>query len=198
MPSRLPLPLKAAYTLWFILWVPAYWHANGPANFLWLCDVANFVLLVALWRESPLLFSSQAVGIVLIQAVWAFDFLARLATGTHPIGGTEYMFDPADPLWLRSCSLFHLWTVPLVLWAVRRLGYDRRALALQSALTAAVLPASFLAGTPAQNLNWLWEPFGVPQTWMPPWAWLLFSIAAYPLVLYWPAHALLRRWAARG
>ena len=197
MRPAIPLAIKILYTAWFALWVPSYWAFNGPANFLWLCDVTNWILLPALWLESPLLLSSQAVGVLVIQSVWALDFLGRLLLGVHLVGGTEYMFEAGDPLWLRSCSLFHLWVPLLLLWAVARVGYDRRAPWLQSAIAAAVLPASRLAGDATTNLNWLWRPFGLEQTLLPPLGWLAFALVAYPLVLYLPSHAALSAWWRR-
>lgn len=179
------------------IWIPAYWHFNGPANFLWFCDVANFIVLVALWRESRLLFSTAAVGVLLIQVIWIVDFASALLTGSHLVGGTEYMFDAADPLWLRGCSLFHVWVPALIVWGLVRFGYDRRAAWLQSALALVVLPASFFAAPPEKNLNWLWAPFGVEQTLMPPWLWLLASLLLYPLVLFFPTHFALAAWAKR-
>lgn len=194
--ARLPLAVKLAYTVWFAAWVPTYWVSEGPANFLWLCDLANFVVLAALWAESALLFSAQAVSVLIIQAAWWLDFFGRWATGVHLVHGTEYMFDPAEPTVIKALSLFHLWMPPLLLWAIRRLGYDRRAWALQTGVLWLVLPLSFLAD-PARNLNWLWAPFGVPQTLMPPPAYLAFCLLAYPLVLYWPTHRLLLAWSRR-
>lgn len=188
----MPRWLVVAYTAWMAVWVPTIWIHDGVGNFLWLCDVANFVVLIALWRGSALLFSSQAVGLAIIQTVWMVDFFGRLLFGVHPIGGTQYMFEAAKPLWLRSMSLFHVWMPLLLLWALLRLGYDRRALRLQTAITWLVLPLSLLAD-PARNLNWLHEPFGVPQIWLPTAAWLLLSLALYPLLLYLPVHLLLRR-----
>lgn len=193
-PTRVPLWLKLAYTAWMMVWVPIYWQSTGPANFLWLCDVANFVVLAALWLESPLLFSSQASAMLLLQSFWMADFFTRLVAGFHPIGGTEYMFNAAKPLLLRSLSLFHVVVPLLLVWALWRLGYDRRGWRLQTLITWVVLPLSFLAD-PARNLNWLREPFGVPQTLVPPWLYLLFAMAAYPLVIYLPSHLALRRLA---
>jgi hypothetical protein len=76
-------------------------------------------------------------------------------------------------------------------------GYDRRALWAQSALAAVILPVSRLAGDEVSNLNWLWRPFGLEQTLMPPLAWLLFAMVAYPLVLYGPSHLVLSLWWRR-
>ncbi len=176
--NRIPLAVKLLYTAWMVVWVPVYWQQNGPANFLWLCDFANWVLLGAIWIESPLLASSQLSGVFLIQVVWAVDFTSALLFRFHPVGGTEYMFDPAKPLWLRSLSLFHLWTIPLLIWLVRRVGYDRRGWKLQTAIAGVLFPLGVLAGTREQNLNWMFAPFGLPQTLLEP---LVFAFVAVPL-----------------
>jgi hypothetical protein len=39
--------------------------------------------------------------------LWAIDVAARLLTGRHLFGGTEYMWDGAVPLFVRLLSLFH-------------------------------------------------------------------------------------------
>jgi hypothetical protein len=189
--------VKLAYAVWLVVWATAYALHNGWQNFFWLCDLANFVVGLALWLESPLLWSSQAVGVLLVQVLWTVDFLVALLFGVHPIGGTEYMFNSAEPLWLRGLSLFHMAMPPLLLWGLRRLGYDRRGWRLQTAITWALLPATFLLTDPAHNINWLWRPFGVEQRWLPPAAFLLVAMAAYPLLLYLPTHLLLRLWGRR-
>ncbi|MEO7794390.1 MAG: hypothetical protein ABIV06_06400 [Thermoanaerobaculia bacterium] len=175
---RIPLAAKVLYTAWMAVWVPVYWQQNGASNFLWICDFANWVVFVAIWCESALLLSSQLAGILIIQLLWAVDFFAGLLSGVHPVGGTEYMFDSTRPLWLRGLSLFHLWTVPLLLWLVRRVGYDRRGWRVQALLAAALFPLGVLVGTPEQNLNWMHAPFGLPQTLMDP---LLFAFLAVPV-----------------
>jgi hypothetical protein len=190
----IPTWLKVVYTLWMAVWVPAYWIDLGAANFLWLCDLANFVVGLAIWLESPLLFASQALSVLLIQILWTIDFFTRLALGFHPIGGTEYMFDAAKPLFMRLLSLFHLWMPVLLVWAVWRLGYERRGLKLQTAIAWTVLPLSLLPD-PERNINWLHAPFEIPQTWVPTWVFLVICMAAHPLLVYLPTHLVLRRLA---
>jgi len=196
MPSgkrRIPLTVKVVYVLWISVWLPVYWVFNGPQNLLWLCDVANLILLFALCLESPLLMSSQAVGVLFVQVAWLVDFLSGWLLGTHPIGGTEYMFDASEPAWLRSMSLFHVVMPPLLLWGVYRLGYDRRGWKLETAIAWLLLPTTFLLTGPELNINWLWAPFGHTQTWMPPRYFLPVMMLAYPLILFFPAHLLLSR-----
>lgn len=191
--SRIPLSAKILYTVWMAVWVPVYWQHNGPENFLWLCDFANWVVFLAIWAESTLLISSQLAGILLIQLVWAVDFGGGLLFGLHPVGGTEYMFDAGKPLWLRGLSLFHLWTVPLLVWLVRRVGYDRRGWRMQTAIAGVLFPLGVFAGTREQNLNWMYAPFGLPQTLLDP---LLFAVVAVPLaalLLFLPGDWIARR-----
>ena len=193
---RIPLAVKLAYSAWMALWVPVYWRANGPENFLWICDFANFGTLYALWMESALVASSQLAGVLFIQILWAADYFCRLVSGVHLIGGTEYMFDAASPLWLRACSLFHLWSAPFLGWMVVRLGYDPRGWKLQTAVAAALFPLGALIGTPEQNLNWMYAPFGIPQTWMPPLAFSLLAVPIAATVLFRPGDWVVRRWLA--
>ena len=193
-PRRIPLAVKLVYLLWMAIWVPVYWIFNSPENFLWLCDLANIILLFALCLESSLLMSSQAAGVLLIQLFWVLDFLSAWLLGSHLTGGTEYMFDTGQPFWLRAMSLFHIVMPPLLLWGVYRLGYDCRGWKLQTFIAWLLLPATFLLADPALNINWLWQPFGLPQSLLSPHAFVLFMMFAYPLVLVFPTHLLLSHW----
>jgi len=193
----MPLGIKLAYTLFLLIWIPAYWHGHGWQNFLWLCDIANLVIGLAVWLESPLLFASQAVGVLVIQGLWLVDISGRLLFGLHIIGGTEYMFDSSVPIGLRLLSLFHVFVPLLILWAIARLGYDERGWKLQTALTCALIPLTFWLTDPADNINWIWKPFGIEQTLIPAGLFALVEIVALPLVLYLPTHVVLSKWARR-
>lgn len=202
--ARIPLWLKVAYTLFMCAMAPTYWRAYGPLNFLWLCDVAAFVTLAALWLESPLLASMGAVAMTLSQTLWTIDLLTRLLhVPVSSIGPTSYMFDPGIPLHVRLISLFHLWMPILLLWMVWRLGYDRRAWLVQSVLTIVVLECCYLftyvppktAQHPRElNINWVFGPgYQHPQTWMSPALFLALNMLFYPLCIYLPTHLVFRK-----
>ena len=185
----IPFWVKLAFTAWVALWLPIYWYRYGGCNQVWLCDFANLVTLVALWLNSRVLLSSQLVAVAVPQVGWTIDWVGRLLLGFHPIGGTEYMFDASKPWWLRALSLFHLWMLPFLVWLVRRTGYDRRGVWVQTALmTCVLLPASFLGATRIENVNWVWGPFGKEQAWLPPGVWFALLFVLYPLVLFLPPH----------
>lgn len=195
--SRLPLWLKLAFTLWVVAWATSYVRVLGWQHFLWLCDLASFLILVALWTESRLLMSAQWLAVLMVGVFWTLDVGTALVTGVHPIGGTEYMFDGARPLGFRLLSLFHL-VLPLVAgYGVWRLGYDRRGLRWQVALTWAVIPLSYAVTEVERNINWVQGPFGQPQTSLDPLVYLGGLMLAWPLVLYLPAHLLMLGLARR-
>jgi hypothetical protein len=126
------------------------------------------------------------------------DMLGRLVLGFHPIGGTEYMWDSVHyPLYIRLLSLFHVVTPFLLVWGLRRFGYDRRAFWLQVATAWIVLPVSFLLTSPDKDINWVYGLFDRPQTIMSPTLYLALCMMGYPLLVYLPSHATLSRYFTR-
>jgi hypothetical protein len=62
--------VKLLYSAFVAIVVPLYWVTYSPWNFLYFCDVALLVTAMAIWIESPLLVSTQAVAIVAMQTLW--------------------------------------------------------------------------------------------------------------------------------
>ena len=204
----IPLWIKLIYTAFMLVLVPVYWWHYGPTNFLYFCDVALLLTLVALWKENALLASMAAVGIVIPQIFWCVDFLWQFR-GHSLSGMTSYMFDAHKPLYLRGLSLFHGWLPFLLLWLVRRLGYDRRALGAWAVLAWVLCLVAFFLLPPAgaalvdvnlpRNVNYV---FGFddaqPQHWMPAGAYLVVWMTTLLALLWLPAHALLNKLAGRA
>jgi hypothetical protein len=200
---RVPIGVKLAYTAFVAVLVPVYWRDYGPTNFLYYCDVALLLALVAVWTERAVLASAPAVGILVPQLLWQVDFLAT-AAGVPLVGMTAYMFDPNKSLFLRGLSFFHFWLPLLLLDLLARLGYDRRGFRVWTALAWVLMPVCYflLPAGPAPaddpnlpvNVNYV---FGMtddePQTWMPPLAWLGLLMAGLPLAVYLPTHLVLKR-----
>jgi hypothetical protein len=200
---RLPLWLKLAYTGFLAVLIPVYWVNYGPTNFLYFCDVALLLTLIGIWRESPLLISLPAVGILLPQALWCADFAVNLFGG-HLAGMTDYMFDSQRSLFLRGLSLFHGWLPFLLLYLVRKLGYDRRALWGWTVIAATLCLVAYYFLPPAgavladpkipRNINYV---FGLndaePQQLLPAFAYLMAWIAALIGIVFVPTHFLLKK-----
>jgi hypothetical protein len=190
---RIPVGIKIAYTVFLAVLVPKYLGHYGPANFLWFCDIALLLTLLALWTESSFLASMQLVAVFLGQLVWSADLVYRLITGVHLIGWTHYMFNEQVPLDIRLLSLYHGWHVFFLLWVVWRLGYDGRAWIAQSALAWVVLPICYFFTDPVRGLNGAFGFTGQnAQTLMAPEVYLLVVMIAYPVCIFLPSHLVFR------
>jgi hypothetical protein len=176
--NRVPLWLKFVYTAFTLVLVPVYWHYYGPTNFLYFCDIALLLTLAGLWLDSPLLISMCAVGILGPQALWVLDFVLNIF-GVSLIGATDYMFKHENSKLLRGLSLFHGWLPFLLAYLVWMLGYDRRGFPAWTVLAwALILIAYFFMPPPNPNAG-------------------LTPVNIMPLLLFWPVHLLLARYAPR-
>lgn len=204
---RIPLWLKLVYTAFMAVLVPVYWTVYGPTNFLYFCDIALFLTLVAIWKEHRLLTSIGAAGIVFPQLLWCVDYLTGFF-GYFPLGFTQYMFEHETPFeWFADgLSLFHGWLPFLLLFMVARLGYDRRAFVWWWAIAWVAmviayfwLPAVKDLADPnlPYNVNYV---YGIdePQEWISAEAWFALMLVVMPLVFSLPAHLVMNKiWGDR-
>jgi hypothetical protein len=184
--------LQWAALWWMAVWLPAYVWVWGWANLLHLCDVAVILSCIGLWCRSPLLLSSQAVSSLLAGLVWCLDAGWRLAMGRHLVGGTEYMWDARYPLSVRLLSLFHVGLPVVLLWTLRKVGYDRRGLAAQSVIAAVLLVVSRFF-PPNLNLNYAYQDPLLHRAWGPAPVHLVAILIGMVALLYLPTHLLLGR-----
>jgi hypothetical protein len=203
---RVPVWLRWTYTAFMLVLVPVYWANYGPTNFIYFCDAALFLTLVAVWMNNALLASMAAVGILIPQFFWCLDFGGELL-GFHLTGMTSYMFDAQRSLFLRGLSLFHGWLPFLLCYLVFRLGYDRRALKAWTGLAGALCLVALFLLPPAGatladpklplNVNYV---FGLddahPQTLMPPGLYLVVWFLALFALAFVPTHLVLTRLTA--
>lgn len=185
------LAIKFSYTLFVCVLVPVYWRHYGLANFLWFSDLALLIGLVAVWLESPLLASMQAISVLLLELVWITDFLVRLVTGKRIIGIAEYMFKPDKPLFVRGLSLFHLALPFFLVWLVYFLGYDPRAWIAQTFLFWTVVLMCYFFTEPSENINWVFGIGSEPQMKISPGVYLVSLMIVIPACVYLPTHFLL-------
>jgi len=176
-----------------LLWAPVYWRQYGAQNFLYFCDVGNLLIAVGLWSESRLILSWQAVGLLVFQTLYAVDLIVAFIVGRHLVGGTEYMFNPNVALFVRLLGLYHLVVPPLLLWTVRRLGYDSQAWKWQTLTVWILVPINFF-WRPQYNVNWA-RGIGHEQHVVPHWLYLAIYLIVVPVVVYWPTHVALRSWS---
>lgn len=195
--NPIPIPARVLYTAWMVVWVTIILTNQGPQNFFWLCNMAQFLILYGVWTGNRLILSSQAGMVTLVGAVWTLDFTAGVILGGSPLGFTAYMFSDELPVIARASSLYHMGVPPFVLWLLCCTGHDRRGPWLQCLIGAAGILGGWLFTEPRRNLNWVHEPLGIEQTWMPEPAFVILLLLLYPLVLFFPGDYLVRFILAR-
>ena len=190
--TRIPCWIKVTHTAFVAVLVPVYWRQYGPGNFLWFSDVALFTSVPALWFESSLLASTQAVGVLVPETLWWIDYASGLTVRRTPLRLASYMFDSRLSRFIRGLSLFHLWLMPLLIFIIARVGYDRRALKYQTAATGAILLASWRFTKPEDNVNWVYSRKEI-RSQRARAGFVTLLIAAIPLAFLLPAHLLFTR-----
>jgi len=192
--SANPFPAWVRWSalIWLGVWLTIYLRFWGPTTFLFLCDIAVILTCVGLFTGNALLLSSQAVSSLVIDTAWALDIATKLIFDRHLIGGTDYFFDPNYPLWVRLFSLFHVVMPFLLIYGVRRTGYDRRALRLQFLIAAVAMIASRFAAA-ARNINFAHVDPILHRQWGPAPIHVAAMLAGLTIVIYIPTHAVLLR-----
>ena len=190
---KFSLSVRCASLIWFAVWMPVYWRNWGVQNFLHICDITVILTCAGLFWSSPLILSSQAVASIVTDLLWDIDAASRLLSGHNLLGGTEYMWDTHYALWVRLFSLFHVVWPILLLWSLRPFGYDRRGLALQSAIAAVAIIASRFTN-PSLNINYSFRaPIGSRLPWGPAPVHIALMWLGLVLVIYAPTHLLLTK-----
>lgn len=177
---------------WLLIYLPSYTWAYGLTNFLFLCNLSVVLFCLGLLRGNALLVSACALSSLVVDTVWTLDFAPRLLFGRHLFGGTEYMWDPRWPLFTRLLSLYHAVLPALLILALRRVGYDRRALPVQAAVALVAMTLARLAD-PRANINYAHlDPFFL-RSWGPAAVHLAVVWTALLLGAYCPTHLALCR-----
>jgi len=175
-----------------MFWVSAVLANQGPQNFWWLCNLAQFILLYSVWTGNRLLISSQAGTVVVVGLAWTTDLGGALVTGSSPFGITAYMFDEELSIALRATSGYHVWLPVFVLWLCRRRGYDGRGLWLQCAIGTGAIVGGWIFGDPVRNLNYTVAPFGIEQVWLPQAVYIPLLCLGTAALLYLPGHFIVK------
>lgn len=204
----IPIWFKLSFTSFMLVFIPVYWKAYGPTVFLYFCDIALLLTLVAMWTENRLLLGMAAVGIMVPQLIWIIEFLFSLF-GMPLLGTTEYMFNPSIDLLTRAISLFHGWLPILLIYLIYKMGYPIRAFLYWNVLAFIVLNICyFLIPEPTLNPTRVNLPvninyvFGFSETakqqWIPDLGYFLLVIISVPTIITLPAHYFLDWVSSRG
>ncbi len=183
-----PLWFKLVYTFFFSIIMYVNLFHYGWRNLLWFSHIALLLLFVGIWSGKRLFVSMAGISVLVFHSLWTTSFFAQLLFGLE-LGGVSYMFDSGTPLFLRSVSLFHVFTPPLITIILSKTGYERKAFRYQKFWGAFVIIITYIL-SPEKNINWVHGPVN-PQNFLNPALYLLILIAGVITFVYYPTHIVL-------
>jgi hypothetical protein len=118
----------------------------------WFCNHAMIIAGIALLKRNKFWTTATLNWALVPVSMWVIDFAGKVLFDAHVLGITEYMF--IGPWWGRILSLQHLFTVPLLLYALQLLGAaDKNAWLGTTAHGAILWLISYFIITPDYNVN---------------------------------------------
>lgn len=143
----------------FVLGVTAVVYSiefTDTANFLWFSYISLLLIGAGMmWGNSKLIVAQLNI-ILLPVLIWDLDFVLNLF-GFRFLGITDYYFDTMIS-WGKFVGLEHLYVLPLGLWAVWKIGLNRKDVWRWSFLEVAVIwVLSFLFTDRSRNVNCVFE-----------------------------------------
>lgn len=197
MTFRVSLPGRIAILAVLVVWVWHYVSFYPAPNLLWTCNVGWIGALVGIALGNAWLVSLALLVSFVPDALWIVDVAGRLATGTHPIGGTEYLFDKDIPASVRLLSWEHAVLPALSLFATYRLGYRAEVFRWVLPIVLVVYYASYWLADPAWHVNYTRGLFGAQQTLLPDLWYPALAATVFWIALAGPVHLAARCWLMR-
>ncbi|MEM8984750.1 MAG: hypothetical protein AAGC71_17200 [Pseudomonadota bacterium] len=189
MQRPLPVPIRLVAAALATVWVAVYVSFYPVLNLLWTCNVGLLAVAIGMASSDSRWLSIGLLVSFVPDVLWIVDVLSRLIGGTHWLGGTEYMFDPAIPLGIRALSMEHAVLPFVAVASVSIVGYERRVWPLVLPLTVLIYYLSYAFTDPFWQVNWVWGVFAREQTWMPPIVYPLVAASVFWLLLTGIVHA---------
>lgn len=132
-------------------------------DMLWHCHAMLGVAAFGFLLSSPLLLATALIGSLVAHTLWVVDCIIGVSTGVFPLAMTNHVV--AYSPWQWVLTTYHFYTVPLLLWALRR---QRQIPILQALLLTTcvfiALSAISRSWPERYNLNAAYYPLGGTDT----------------------------------
>jgi hypothetical protein len=194
--QQVPKWIKYTYTLFIAVMVPAYYRHFGPTNFLWFSDIALLIMFIEVWLCTGILTSMMAVGALLFELGWNGMFTYQIIVGNTNPNFICNILTPGFPILFRILPLFHIFLPIIIIYMLKKLGYDKRAIWYQSIFGILVLCIAHMATTKPQNIDWTYAFNNSPYTNLPqPWNFIIVILLF--MLFYQFSHFLLSKYCKK-
>ncbi len=139
---------------------------------VWFCNHAMIIAGIAVLCRNRFWLTAMLNWALIPVGIWTIDFISALIFGYFPFGITQYMFE--EPV--QIISLQHLFTVPLMLYAMHLLGKPARRAWVGTTIHGIIIwIISYFFITPDYNVNCAHHACTLLK-------WLPYYVVLWPLV----------------
>ncbi len=177
---------KIRFLGWFFLVlgiISVFWHVvvQDWRYAVWFCNHAMIIVGIAVLNRNRFWLTAMLNWALVPVSLWVIDFVGKLVFGVYIFKITEYMF--VEPWWRHFLGFQHLFTIPLMLYALYLLGKPMKNAWVGTAFHGAVLwIISYFLITPDYNINCAHTscvPMIIPQTPLYAVLWPIIAIAMF-------------------
>ncbi|MEX0933022.1 MAG: hypothetical protein WDZ77_02915 [Candidatus Pacearchaeota archaeon] len=146
---------------------------KNPTQIFWGCYLGLLIMGIGIIKRNSFLIMSQVYILAIPMIIWDMDFLHYLILNQPLWGITDYFFLERNLDLSKAISLQHLFSIPLALYATKKIGLKRKdAWKLSLIQITLVYIIVSLFTIPEANINCVFDPcinlyFGIPYrlTW---------------------------------
>lgn len=143
---------------------------------VWFCNHSMIIAGIAVLCRNRFWLTAMLNWSLIPVTAWVVDFLCKIIFGIHLLGITEYMF--TGSFWMHLISLQHLFTVPLMLFALHLLGKPAPLAWIGTTIHGTILwLISYFLITPDYNINCAHHAC-VTMNWLPDYV-VMWPIVAF-------------------
>lgn len=165
--------LGVFFLAWGIIAISVSMYNQNPTQILYMCYLGLVLIGVGILTKRSSIIMSQVYILAIPLLIWDIDFLYWLVFQQPLFGITNYFFAEGHSLIGKIISLQHLFTVPIAIYAARKIGIKRKD-AWKWSFVQITLVYIFVSlfSDPGININCIFNPcinihFGLPYrlTW---------------------------------
>ena len=114
------------FLIWGIIAISVSMYNQNPTQILYACYLGLVLIGIGILTKRSFIIMSQIYILAIPLLVWNIDFLHWIIFNKPLFGITDYFFAEGHSLIGKIISLQHLFTVPIAIYAAKKIGVKRK------------------------------------------------------------------------
>jgi hypothetical protein len=156
-------------------------------SYLWLCKINLFLTIFGILFKNKLLISMAFVGGLARFSIWNLSFIINLFTNYNLFNVTAYIFSLGTSLTIKIISLYHIFLPIILIFFLKKIGYDSRAFIFSTILYWFVIIITYFFTIKSNNINFVF--CASTYNWsISDQQWVIFLLIFEPILFILPVH----------